>query len=556
MGHGTNDKLFVTPSEHSGVYGRHGASTGARKAEAAVVVPFDMCALTHEAWRTPACLPDEGLVYERTNLERFLDKYHVSPASGRPASRDEILALHMARNERGRLYDPVSCKELTDHSHLVAVKPTGNVFLYDTVQQLNLKPKMLRDLVDDTPFTKADLLTLQDPHDPERRTMQKLYRTYATCGLTLDVQNKLTLATTEQADEVHMSTGSTRALLSQVRQHSAADDAPKEVPKEAASGAGAARAPRLSNLSTGRTAASFTSSSLTPRTKTERIEVDEEAEMFDHVASASKHPKALVRLVTNFGALDLELHVDKAPRTVRVSATLTQCYNFLELCRRGTYKDTLFHRNIPGFMLQGGDPTGTGRGGQSIWGKPFEDELVRPGAFRHTARGVLSMANRGPNTNGSQFFVTYRATPHLDTKHTVFGRLVGEPGKSASFRTLDALENVPSDDTDRPLREIRVLETNVVEDPFEAYKQQRDAKYRREHMDDAARAERDAKRRKRDEDRTTWLGTRLADGAAAEPRQSKLPAPRDTHGLAGLGAPRAAPAPRTKARRLGDFSQW
>ncbi|KAI3617881.1 hypothetical protein CBS9595_003790 [Malassezia furfur] len=524
MGHGTNDKLFVTPSEHSGVYGRHGASTGARKAEAAVVVPFDMCALTHEAWRVPACLPDEGLVYERANLERFLDKYHVSPASGRPASRDEVIALEMARNERGRLYDPVSCKDLTDHSHLVAIKPTGRVYLYDTVQQLNLKPKMLRDLVDDTPFTKADLLTIQDPHDPERRTMQKMYH----------VQNKLTLATTEHADEVHMSTGSTRALLSQVRQHAAADDAKEAAPAaSAASSASGARAPRLSNLSTGRTAASFTSSSLTPRTKTERIEVDEEAEMFDHVAGASKHPKALVRLVTNFGALDIELHVDKAPRT-----------------------DTLFHRNIPGFMLQGGDPTGTGRGGQSIWGKPFEDELVRPGAFRHTARGVVSMANRGPNTNGSQFFVTYRATPHLDTKHTVFGRLVGEPGKSASFRTLDALENVPSDDTDRPLREIRVLETNIVEDPFEAYKQQRDAKYRREHLDDAARAERDAKRRKRDEDRTTWLGTRLADDASSAPRTSTLPTPRDAHGLAGLGAPRAAPAPRTKARRLGDFSQW
>ena len=212
----------------------------------------------------------------------------------------------------------MSCKELTDHSHLVAIKPTGNVFLYDTVQQLNLKPKMLRDLVDDTPFTKADLLTLQDPHDPERRTMQKLYRMYATCGLTLDVQNKLTLATTEQADEVHMSTGSTRALLSQVRQHAAADDAKEAAPAaSAASSASGARAPRLSNLSTGRTAASFTSSSLTPRTKTERIEVDEEAEMFDHVAGASKHPKALVRLVTNFGALDIELHVDKAPRTVR-----------------------------------------------------------------------------------------------------------------------------------------------------------------------------------------------------------------------------------------------
>lgn len=316
MGHGTNDKLFVTPSEHSGVYGQHGASTGARRGDASVVVPFYMCALTHEAWKTPACLPDEGLVYERANLERFLDKYGVSPATGRPAKREEVRELHIGRNERGNLYDPVSCKELTDHSHLVAVRPTGNVFLYDTVQQLNLKPKMLRDLVDDTPFTKRDLITLQDPHDPDRRTMQKMHRTYPRRSR-VDVQNGLTLASTDRADEVNMSTGSTRALLSKVRQQTAPDEAAAGAAAGDAGGSTPARAPRLSNLSTGRTAASFTSTSLTPRTKTERIAVDEEAAMFEHVASATKRPKALVRLTTNFGALDVELHVDKAPRTVR-----------------------------------------------------------------------------------------------------------------------------------------------------------------------------------------------------------------------------------------------
>lgn len=178
MGHGTNDKLFITPAEHSGVYGRHGVSTGARRMDASVVVPFHMCALTHEPWTTPACLPDEGLVYERAHLVAFLEKYRVSPASGRAASADDVCMLHFARNERGHYYDPVSCKELTDHSHLVAIRPTGNVYLHDTVQQLNLKPKMLRDLLDDTPFTKRDVLTLQDPHDPGRRTMQSMHRTY------------------------------------------------------------------------------------------------------------------------------------------------------------------------------------------------------------------------------------------------------------------------------------------------------------------------------------------------------------------------------------------
>lgn len=105
----------------------------------------------------------------------------------------------------------------------------------------------------------------------------------------------------------------------------------------------------------------------------------------------------------------MKLHCDKAPKT---------CHNFLTLCSRGAYTSTTFHRNIPGFMVQGGDPTGTGRGGESIWGKPFADELTTPGAYRHTARGVISMANRGPDTNTSQFFILYGSKPHLDKKHT------------------------------------------------------------------------------------------------------------------------------------------
>lgn len=177
MGHGTNDKMFITPSEHSGMYGQHGASTGARHGDASVIVPFTMCALTHEPWKTPVCFPEEGLVYEQTNLEAFVKKYGVSPATGRAVKISDAISLHMPRNERGNVYDPVSFKECTDYSHLVAVRPTGNVFLYDTVQQLNIKPRMMCDLVDDTPFVKSDLITLQDPHHPERRIMQRMYRT-------------------------------------------------------------------------------------------------------------------------------------------------------------------------------------------------------------------------------------------------------------------------------------------------------------------------------------------------------------------------------------------
>ncbi len=113
---------------------------------------------------------------------------------------------------------------------------------------------------------------------------------------------------------------------------------------------------------------------------------------------------------TNKGDMRLKLHADKTPTTVN---------NFVFLARDKFYDGTPFHRVIKDFMVQSGDPTGTGRGGP---GYRFPDEIV-PG-LRHDAPGVLSMANAGPNTNGSQFFITHVATPWLDGKHTVFGKLI------------------------------------------------------------------------------------------------------------------------------------
>lgn len=94
-------------------------------------------------------------------------------------------------------------------------------------------------------------------------------------------------------------------------------------------------------------------------------------------------------------------------------------------------------------MIQGGDPTGTGSGGESIWGKPFKDEFNSK--LTHSGRGVVSMANSGPHTNGSQFFILYKSANHLNFKHTVFGNAVG------GLTTLAAMEKVPVDDSDRPL---------------------------------------------------------------------------------------------------------
>jgi peptidyl-prolyl cis-trans isomerase B (cyclophilin B) len=129
------------------------------------------------------------------------------------------------------------------------------------------------------------------------------------------------------------------------------------------------------------------------------------------------------RLKTERGEIVVELYADRVPRTVE---------NFVNLARAGFYDGTTFHRVIPGFMAQGGDPTGTGTGGP---GYQFGDEF-HP-SLRHDGPGVLSMANAGPGTNGSQFFITHAATPHLDNKHSVFGRVTAGMDVVRALRERD-----------------------------------------------------------------------------------------------------------------------
>jgi peptidyl-prolyl cis-trans isomerase-like protein 2 len=180
-----------------------------------------------------------------------------------------------------------------------------------------------------------------------------------------------------------------------------------------------------SRYTTGAASRSFTSTSYDPVTENEYEYV--------HVERNPKK-KGYVRMHTNHGDLNIELHCDITPRT---------CENFITLCERGYYDNLIFHRSIRNFMIQGGDPTGTGRGGESIWGKPFKDELNSK--LLHSERGILSMANSGPHSNGSQFFILYKSAQHLNYKHTVFGRVVG------GLEVLTLLEKVPVDDDDRPL---------------------------------------------------------------------------------------------------------
>jgi cyclophilin family peptidyl-prolyl cis-trans isomerase len=149
-------------------------------------------------------------------------------------------------------------------------------------------------------------------------------------------------------------------------------------------------------------------------------------------------------LETNMGTMELELFEDKAPITTK---------NFIDLAEKGFYDGTVFHRVIKDFMIQGGDPTGTGSGGP---GYSIPDEFHPD--LRHNAKGILSMANAGiPNTGGSQFFITLAPQPHLDGHHSVFGKLInGED-------VLDAIGSVETDASDRPINDVILLKVTIRE---------------------------------------------------------------------------------------------
>ncbi|EOI7546490.1 peptidylprolyl isomerase [Enterococcus hirae] len=183
-----------------------------------------------------------------------------------------------------------------------------------------------------------------------------------------------------------------------------------------------------------------------------------------------KGPKAVIK--TNRGDITVQLFPELAPKTVK---------NFIELAKKGYYDGVIFHRVIPDFMIQSGDPTGTGMGGESIYGESFEDEFSRE---LFNLRGALSMANSGPNTNGSQFFIVnnenvpanmldqlegagfpaeiieaYKGggTPWLDFRHTVFGHVID------GMTTVDEIANVQRGPQDRPVHDVVIEKVEVSE---------------------------------------------------------------------------------------------
>ncbi|NXI74877.1 CWC27 protein, partial [Anseranas semipalmata] len=158
-----------------------------------------------------------------------------------------------------------------------------------------------------------------------------------------------------------------------------------------------------------------------------------------------------VLLRTTAGDIDIELWSKEAPKA---------CRNFIQLCMEEYYNNTIFHRVVPGFIVQGGDPTGTGSGGDSIYGAPFKDEFHS--RLRFNRRGLVAMANAGPHDNGSQFFFTLGRADELNNKHTIFGKVTGD-----TIYNMLRLAEVEVDKEERPLSPHKIRSSEVLFNPFD-----------------------------------------------------------------------------------------
>jgi peptidyl-prolyl cis-trans isomerase-like 2 len=516
MGKGT-DKLYITHSEWSSedaFSASAGSDAGGRGGSISSFkhLPFNFCAASLQPFKNPVCTAD-GTIFDVEVISAWLDKHGTNPVTGEPLAAKDLIKLNFARNAdtagdaakagvtdgKGDLIDPVTFKVLTENTHVVAIRhgSYANVFAWETVERMNIKAKMWRDLVDDAEFTRKDIITLQDPRNAASRDLSQFKHIRDGEGAILtkaqEEERKPTISGPLSATRNEEKIAKAREAVDRARKERENGGAGNSLVK-AATQNGMRKsmiqekklADNAATYTTGKAAASFTSTGLTPETSGERAILTDEEWM---LKPRRVKVKGYARMETNLGDLTLELHTDTAPKAV---------WNFVRLSQTGYYKGVFFHRNIRNFMIQGGDPTGTGKGGQSIWGKNFQDEFEGP--QKHDVRGILSMANKGKNTNSSQFFITYKPAPHLDRKHTIFGRVVG------GMDVLKKMEDVETDGSDRPLQKIVIKDIVVFLDPF--------AEFLKEKSDQEKSAAHTAEVQRQggtDDDKITWTGKRIRD---------------------------------------------
>lgn len=442
----SKDKLYKTVQE---LKSHHVGSN--RDLELSILhrrLRFDSCCLSlNTVSGKPYGLCDEDgfcYVFDRDMIVRFLEKFEVHPITGKKVGPKDLIELKFHKNNDEAYHCPIIYKLFNQYTKIVTNKKTGHVYSYEAFQQLNLKTNNFKDLLTDEPFERSDIVFVQDPDKADAKwNVTEFYY----------VKNKLKVDDDTTVSNVRDIDGS-EIVKKSLEEYKKNEAAFMENHKRIAGQTSDLDVKNSSNLdkinsatySDGTLAGSVTSTVAPVISSQTPAMLNHEQILYPRIKE-----KGYVQLQTNFGPINLLLHCDRCPKT---------CHNFLLLATRGYYDNTCFHRLIKDFIIQGGDPTGTGSGGQSFWGSPFKDECH--GDLKHDERGILAMANSGPGTNKSQFYITFKGGwDHLDGKHTVFGKMVG--GED----TLTRIESVEVDKNERPKQEIKILKVVKFVDPFE-----------------------------------------------------------------------------------------
>eukprot|EP00918_Siedleckia_nematoides_P019685 GHVU01041965.1.p1 GENE.GHVU01041965.1~~GHVU01041965.1.p1 ORF type:complete len:472 (-),score=62.93 GHVU01041965.1:2336-3751(-) len=449
--HNVKNKLYIRPSEYAEDWGGH------KKRKFNVpfkALPFFCCGLSLSPFDEPLCTK-EGIIFDKKYILPYIDQYHRNPVTGNELAKDELIPIVFHKNAEGAFHCPITYKVFNDHTHIVANRKSGHVYSYEAVLNLCKKANNWQDLITSEPFTQADLVTIQDPHNVATRKIDSfdfiikgiepvttpVRGTPAESGSDKPAvqRNPFIDKVLEQVAERQKERENEQGDVSHF--YRSEDPSPNNQPPTGphgdigvAAGSNVRKTKHVSET-TAAQSASLTSTVMKRHLQVEYRDLTEIEILTPFYKWVKRHKKkGYVRMETTLGRLNIMLHCDHCPLATD---------SFIRHCASGFYADTVFFRSIPNFVIQGGDPTGTGKGGESAFNdkKPFADEFSQK--LTHTGKGVVAMANNGRNSNGSQFYFTYKSCEHLNYKHVVFGkgalryRAAGQGCERASERTSE-----------------------------------------------------------------------------------------------------------------------
>eukprot|EP00916_Digyalum_oweni_P014588 GHVL01023935.1.p1 GENE.GHVL01023935.1~~GHVL01023935.1.p1 ORF type:complete len:549 (+),score=111.49 GHVL01023935.1:19-1665(+) len=448
------DKLYITNKEFKEEWGGH------KKREQILfkALPFYCCGLSLLPFEDPVCTK-EGIVFDIKNILPYIETYRRNPVSGQTLTSKELIPLQFHKNAEGEYMCPITYKVFNDYSHIVANKKSGHVYIHDAIERLNRETKCWNDLITGEPFTYSDLITIQNPQDVEKRRIAAFHyiklgeEPKIVTGVSTDendgkayirqsflMRSVLKLRDKKESSETTPATNDDGALKAEA-------DVSLDYKTDAAH-----KKMRSNHETTHEHAAAATSTAVGVSSMTYRQLSETEILQQLYARLRKAKSKGYVRLITSLGNLNIELFADWIP---------IACDNFIRHCEQKYYKNTIFHRCIKNFMIQGGDPEGTGLGGKSAFdgGEPFRDECDARLIFK--GEGLLAMANCGKNSNKSQFFITFKSCEHLNNKHTIFGRVVG--GKDV----LHKMDDLKVDKHNKPINPPVIIDCEVFSNPFQ-----------------------------------------------------------------------------------------